>query len=233
MPINEVIQTGRKFRKLIEDGDTQKWVRLSTWTHSTDVEFEDKHTAEEKVGDIKGITADVTSVTVEGYAADATAVKNIRVYVGSEGMLHFVDGSGADTVIPFSKYDDGYNAGYADGYAAGLNQFSKYETQKVYGSGSNNAYTTAKVVPAEEANDLQKSVGTPCYLHENLGTDGREYTQYDPGSGKTWYRCNCAKCAKREETTISMVHARSQINKAHYSTVKPTESSKPVGYLLK
>ena len=30
-------------------------------------------------------------------------VNNVRVYVGADGKLHFVDATGADTVLPFSK----------------------------------------------------------------------------------------------------------------------------------
>lgn len=62
------------------------WNRLSFWTHSSDVEFEDGETAQEKVGNIHGITTS-TSVTATGYAADASVVsalnKKVSQYVSA------------------------------------------------------------------------------------------------------------------------------------------------------
>lgn len=56
----------------------------------------------------------INNVTQEGYIAGAIALKQVnsnlvkvRTYVGSDGKLHFVDASGADSVLPFSnsKYE--------------------------------------------------------------------------------------------------------------------------------
>ena len=71
------------------------WNRLSFWTHSSDVEFQDGETAQEKVGNIHGITTS-TSVLTPGYAADASVVstlnKKITQYV-SDTLA-----AGADTL---------------------------------------------------------------------------------------------------------------------------------------
>ena len=55
MAVNETIVTGRKFRKCI-DAATKAWQRISFWTKSSDVEFEDGKNAETKLGAIDGIT---------------------------------------------------------------------------------------------------------------------------------------------------------------------------------
>lgn len=53
---------------------------------------------------------EIAANTESGKAAGALAVKelneslgNVRTYVGSDGKLHFVDASGADSVLPFSS----------------------------------------------------------------------------------------------------------------------------------
>jgi len=79
--INEEIVTGRKFRKLIDEA-TKLWQRISFWTRSSDVEFDDGENAETKVGAIKGITTD-TNVTVPGYAADMTVVSQLYSNISS------------------------------------------------------------------------------------------------------------------------------------------------------
>ncbi len=60
MAINENIVTGRKFRRLINK-ETKLWQRISWWTKSSDVEFNDGKTAEQKLGNINGITSDPTN----------------------------------------------------------------------------------------------------------------------------------------------------------------------------
>lgn len=73
MTENKVI--GRKFRVVV-DAANNVYSRLSFWTHSKDVEFQDTMTAEQKVGAIKGLASDISVVTTSGFAADAVAVKN-------------------------------------------------------------------------------------------------------------------------------------------------------------
>ena len=109
MAVNETIVTGRKFRKCV-DVANKLWQRISFWTKSSDVEFDDGKTAETKVGAIDGITSDLSGES-ETVAASIKCVNqlnnslaNVNVYVGNDdGKLHFVDSAGADAVIPFSS----------------------------------------------------------------------------------------------------------------------------------
>lgn len=76
---------------------------------ASNVTFSDGKTAQAKVGNIDGITDDVSSENSR-VAASSKSVKTvndkvgkINLYIGSsDGKLHFVNGAGADTVIPFS-----------------------------------------------------------------------------------------------------------------------------------
>ena len=53
------------------------WNRLSFWTHASDVQFDDGKTAQQKVGEINGLTTS-TTITTPGYAADATVVNALN-----------------------------------------------------------------------------------------------------------------------------------------------------------
>lgn len=50
-----------------------------------------------------------------GFTEINQSLNNVRTYVGEDGKLHFVNSAGADSVLPFKKYEDGYNAGYTAG----------------------------------------------------------------------------------------------------------------------
>lgn len=126
MAINERISTGNFYRHCL-DSASRLWQRMSFWTKASDVEFDDGRTAEEKLGNIKGITTS-TNVTEEGYAADAKAVSelsrnlstslnNVNLYVGSNNKLHFVNSAGADTELPFSRKVKRYKLGSTDSSA--------------------------------------------------------------------------------------------------------------------
>lgn len=119
---NESIVTGKKYRILV-DAAQKLWQRVSFWTKSTDVEFNDGKTAEVKVGSINGITSSLTSSdgsialsaaagrTLNSNLTTAnTNMSKIKVYVGSDGKLHFVNSGGADTVLPFSRMASGQEA---------------------------------------------------------------------------------------------------------------------------
>ena len=69
----------KKVKNYIETGSGKKL--LSRWTSSNTVEFEDRKTAQTKVGAIKGITTS-TSATETGYAADATTVAALNQSLG-------------------------------------------------------------------------------------------------------------------------------------------------------
>ena len=80
MAVNETIVTGRKFRKCI-DAATKAWQRISFWTKSSDVEFEDGKNAETKLGAIDGIT-DSLEDTSSRMAASAKAVSTLNNNLG-------------------------------------------------------------------------------------------------------------------------------------------------------
>ena len=109
MALNEqIVEETRYYRQCI-DKDNKKWERYGLWNRGKDTECEDGNTVETKVGAIKGITTS-TNVSETGYAADAKTVSeisqsltNINTYVGEDGKLHFVNSTGADTVIPFNS----------------------------------------------------------------------------------------------------------------------------------
>ena len=73
--INETIVTGRKFRKLIDEAN-KLWQRISFWTKSSDVEFDDGNDAETKLGAIDGIT-DSKNSTSSNIAISAKAFSEL------------------------------------------------------------------------------------------------------------------------------------------------------------
>ena len=71
------------------------------------------------------------------------SLTNINTYVGKDKKLHFVDSSGADTVLPFNSYDDGRIQGRNDVIGSpnsyGLYTYAQYDANKVsYKSGTYN-----------------------------------------------------------------------------------------------
>ncbi len=110
MAVNETIVTGRKFRRLIDES-AKRWQRISWSTSSADVEFNDRKTAEQKIGNINGITSDLNNERTD-LAASANAVCQVNRKFG--GMRFDLDEhgnpiviitgkDGADTVIPFNR----------------------------------------------------------------------------------------------------------------------------------
>lgn len=105
--INEIIVTGRAERQLI-DKAAKLWQRISRWTHSSDVEFEDGKTAEQKVGNINGITS--VFGNRDDIAASISSVNSVkeeleyriggfRIYKGEDGNIYIIDeNAGADSV---------------------------------------------------------------------------------------------------------------------------------------
>lgn len=106
MGINEKIVTGRKWRRLI-DKDSKLWQLISWWTKASDVEFDDGKTAEQKLGNIDGITSDF-SVNDESIAASSNLTN--RAY---ERFDEFTDGGKIKRIIigedgkPYIEYEDG------------------------------------------------------------------------------------------------------------------------------
>ena len=111
MAINEKIVTGRKFRRLI-DKDSKLWQRISWWTKAGDVEFNDGKTAEQKLGNINGITSDF-SVNNDSMAASSSLSHRahtrfmeftdngriISIKIGEDGSPYIEYKDGADTVL--------------------------------------------------------------------------------------------------------------------------------------
>lgn len=79
----------------------------------------------------------------EAIAQNTRSLTNINTYVGKDKKLHFVDSSGADTVLPFNSYDDGRIQGRNDVIGSpnsyGLYTKAQYDANKVtYKSGNYN-----------------------------------------------------------------------------------------------
>ena len=127
--------------------------------HPTNVEggVQDNSTLNEIVGksDISNVANTVTEAigneelltnakTLSGAINENTqSLTNINTYVGKDKKLHFVDSSGADTVLPFNSYDDGRIQGRNDVIGSpnsyGLYTKAQYDANKVtYKSGNYN-----------------------------------------------------------------------------------------------
>ena len=90
----------------------QLWQRLSYWTKASDVEFDDGKTAEEKIGNINGITSDF-SLDDENICASSSMAHRaherfneftddgriISIKIGDDGKPYIVYKDGADTVL--------------------------------------------------------------------------------------------------------------------------------------
>lgn len=128
--VNEVRITGRVYRRLI-DKAAKLWQRISYWTHASDVEFDDGKTAQEKVGNINGITSDfkygaddiaassVLTKTIKDDLNDGIINERIQLVIDEDGNLGWKK-DGADTVIPFKggKVRFTVNASSAAGYGS-------------------------------------------------------------------------------------------------------------------
>ena len=75
--INEIIQKGNAYRICVDDSDPTdlKWARQSFWTASSDVEFEDGMTAEQKFGSLKGLASGSDENPEGSYIVDTNYLK--------------------------------------------------------------------------------------------------------------------------------------------------------------
>lgn len=109
--VNEVIVTGRVKRRLIDQA-AKLWQRLSYWTKASDVEFDDGKTAEQKLGDINGITSDffidnekiaasslLTNKAYKRFNEFTDDGKITRLLIGDDGKPYIEYKAGADTVL--------------------------------------------------------------------------------------------------------------------------------------
>lgn len=139
MAVNEIIVTGRKFRKCIDEIN-KKWQRYSFWGKAEDTEFDDGKNAETKLGAIDGITDSLAS-TSSRIAASAKAVSTLSNDLGGCSFETKEDGAyikytlpgGADPVL--KKLGSGtirkFVAGQLEYTYRGLYQFS-YNLKESY-----------------------------------------------------------------------------------------------------
>lgn len=124
MAINEITKTGRVFRKLI-DKENMRWLKLSFWTASTDVEFADGKTAEKKLGAINGISSDPDDES-EDIAASIKVVNQIKKAFG-DGVNKIYNKLVGLGFTPDSNSPDGVSAAidkvYNDRYEKGKQDF--------------------------------------------------------------------------------------------------------------
>ena len=156
MAVNEQIVTGRKFRKLIDEAN-KIWQRISFWTKSSDVEFEDGKNAETKLGAINGITSDL-SCEESTIAASAAALNQVNRSLGGniityENGKYYIQagadtaskkqlGSGGDVKIVSLPKSSSINIkSYTDNWAELTNaNFSSSVAGKVGGLSLNHTY---------------------------------------------------------------------------------------------
>lgn len=193
--MSETIVTGKKYR-ILTDVAQKVWQRVSFWTKSTDVEFNDAKTAETKVGAIDGIT-DSLSSNSSRIAASAKAVNQLNgdlknkvsasdptlIFnnVGSTGgkvefrksgsnpyalSLVYTNSSGADT---FHSLVD------SDGSRLWVTPYELEQVKNSFQAGVNTLYnkcvscgvTPANQTPAVIANAIQ-------VIHDNRYNEGYE-----------------------------------------------------------
>lgn len=150
MALNEQIVEETRYYRQCVDKENKQWERYGLWNRGKDTECEDGNTVETKVGAIKGITTS-TNVSETGYAADAKTVSEIKQSLANGKIKFGIDSSGnygyikdgADTVIPFKRYEDGRIQGRKDVIGSpnsyGLYTKAQYDANKVtYKSGNYN-----------------------------------------------------------------------------------------------
>ena len=116
----------RKFRMIQNDDGTVSFDDATEYTQQ---------------GDAFG-AADINATNAK-INEQSQSLTNINTYVGKDKKLHFVDSSGADTVLPFNSYDDGRIQGRNDVIGSpnsyGLYTKAQYDANKVtYKSGNYN-----------------------------------------------------------------------------------------------
>ena len=191
MAVNEEIVTGKKFRRLI-DVATNKWRRYSFWNKAKDTECEDGTDVETKVGAIKGITTS-TNVSETGYAADAKTVSElnqsltqIKTYVGKDGNLHFVDSTGADTVIPFNSGYKEVAIAFADYQRVVACILIKPDKSVHYGWGSiQGDYMTVNASGNGNCSIIAKKAGKYLVFDTQATVPKTSTTQVDASANKT------------------------------------------------
>ena len=176
-----------KSRKYYRMYNGTEWDRMHFVTDANSVDANDGDTMETKVGAIKGITTS-TSVTEEGYAADATVVAALNESLG--GVQLGIDGEGNrgyfgadDSFIPFKSkpllnilYSNTYGKSESDGSFSFSYNFTKKVTAlivisaSVKGSStsSNTINVTANGTTISQKVKSNKSCGANGYVSNTL-----------------------------------------------------------------
>lgn len=196
--VNEVIVTGRKKRRLINK-ESKLWQRLSYWTKASDVEFDDGKTAEEKLGNINGISSDIDNES-DNIAASMKVISMLRQsfqdgcdkIVGNLTALGYIpeDPQGADEI------NDQIRKIYVDKYKDGL-EASKFTKGNVKIQHTYHVHNSKCYIDAPSCD------GTVT----NLGDAG-----YTDGDGKPFYNYHCEKCGSTFQGTNSSHGGGRQLN---------------------
>ena len=141
MAINEQIVTGRRYRRLIEDGDVNLWQRISFWTMASDVEFDDGETLEDKISNLEDqiATGDAEAEDVlEGKTFSASGSVGVTGTMTNNGSVSVTLEEGESYTIP-EGYHDGTGTVTAEEVEA------KPLRRKKLGTGSNGKYYANKI----------------------------------------------------------------------------------------
>lgn len=189
--VNEVIVTGRVKRRLI-DKAAKLWQRLSYWTKASDVEFNDGKTAEEKLGNINGISSDINDES-DNLAASMKVVSMLRQsfqdgcdkIVGNLTALGYTpeDPQGADEIN--DQIQKIYVDKYKEGLAASSYTKGNVKIQYTYHVHKSSCYKDVTTPPCEG----------PVI---NLGE-----AWVDSGNGNIYYNYKCTKCGSSFQGTNS------------------------------
>lgn len=173
---NEQIVKGKAYR-ILSDASSKLWSKLSFWTASSDVEFNDGKNAETKVGAIDGITDSLVSDS-SNIAASAKAANDLNGMLNdintNMGGLQFRVNSGkgeykavgADTWLPFKgtltsqSISSGFRApedGYISGVVACAVRSSQDQYDNHYCDASASIYVNGSAVAT--ASSSSSSVG--------------------------------------------------------------------------
>ncbi len=131
--INEIKQIGNAYRICIDDSDPTdlKWARQSFWTASSDVEFEDGETLEEKIQElntnIQEKFNEVFQFASNGKHLIASTLTGLGVNTPTDASYETM--SNNIKILATNKYNEGYSAGYNVGYGDGY-QISSFGNLK-------------------------------------------------------------------------------------------------------
>lgn len=161
MAVNETIVTGRKFRKCI-DATSKAWQRISFWTKSSDVEFEDGKNAETKLGAIDGIT-DSLEDTSSRMAASAKAVSTLNNNLGSKANGAFVVLTGTTHTAAGQQTSQNYPSGFNQNNCAVAGVMVKLGQNWYFGNYSSGyTYINAQVILSSQVGIIPASGWTNC-----------------------------------------------------------------------